>query len=378
MVFGSFAAGFIARPIGAVVFGRIGDNSSRKKALTISIYLMAIPTTLIGLLPTFESAGIWAPVMLTALRIAQGLAIGGEFTGSMIFLVEHAPENKKGFYGSIATFSAVVGVIIGSGIASLIFYICSDDQLYSFGWRIPFLISAVGGAVGSYIRKTVSEPKCYIKNRDKENRTNLTIRELIYKYKAKILHIILIDFLTAVGFFMIVIFIASYFQKHTNIGIYAQYINTFNMFVFAIFNIIGGVLCDKFGVKKVMAFPCILFILLSYPLFDIMQYSSYSLLFPLCAQCIMSMLMGLFFGSIPLAFIKIFPIHARFSGISLAHNISMAIFGGTTPLIATFLLNYTNNLNSPAFLLIGAALLSLIGVLGLNSYKAKEEVFRYC
>ena len=372
MVFGTFAAGFIARPIGALIFGRIGDRSSRKKALAASIYVMAIPTALIGVLPTFETIGIAAPFILIALRIIQGLAIGGEFTGSMIFLVEHSPKDKKGFYSSIATFSAVVGVICGSATVSALFYLLDDADMKAFGWRIPFLISAFGGIVGSYIRRAISDPE--ESKQSLNNQKTPALKSLLKTYWSPMLKVILLDFLTAIGFFIVVVFIANYMEKYSNLREYAQYVNTISMFVFAAFCILGGYLADKIGIKKVMSTSCILFILFSYSLFTLFQCGSTSFLFPLLAHSAMSMFMGLFFGALPLALTSLFPVSVRFSCISLSHNISMAIFGGTTPLAATILLDTTNNPNSPALLLIIASSLSFLGLLSIKDTLESKKI----
>ena len=365
MALGTFAAGFIARPVGAIIFGKIGDNTSRKKALSISIYAMAIPTTLIGFLPTYEQIGMMAPIMLIMLRIFQGLAIGGEFTGSFIFLVEHAPKHKRGFFGSTASFSAVFGVIIGSGIASLVFSYCNEAQLYSFGWRLPFILSALGGLIGTYIRKTIKDPVGYIQNQKHSHRSKASLRLLFSSYKINMLKVIMLDFLTAVGFFIVTVFISVYFQNFLNMGVVGQYINTFNMIIFALSTLMGGLLIDKFGIKRIMFTCCLGFMTFSYSAFQMMQMSN--IINPLIGQGMLAIMMGVFFGAIPFALVTNFPMHVRFSGISLAHNISMAFFGGTVPLVASSLITYTGDLSSPAFILIISSTLSLIGVLCLRN-----------
>ena len=143
--FGVFAAGFIMRPLGGLIFGHIGDKIGRKSALLWSIYLMAIPTTLIGLLPTYEQIGWLAPLLLTFIRLAQGLSMGGEFTGSMIFVVENAQQGNRGLYGSWVVFSLLVGILVGSAIATSTCYFLSEDQVMDWGWRIPFLLSVGEG-----------------------------------------------------------------------------------------------------------------------------------------------------------------------------------------------------------------------------------------
>ena len=155
--FGALAAGFVTRPLGAVLFGHIGDKSSRIIVLMLSIYIMSIPTTLIGCLPTYAQIGWLAPLLLTVFRILQGLAIGGEYTSSMVFLVEHAPIDKRGFLGSWATCSLIIGVIIGSSVVTFITHFLTPQQVLSFGWRIPFILSMFGCAIGIYVRRHLKD-----------------------------------------------------------------------------------------------------------------------------------------------------------------------------------------------------------------------------
>jgi MFS transporter, MHS family, proline/betaine transporter len=351
---GIFWTGFLARPLGSVFFGHIGDKFSRKFALTLSIYVMAIPTTLMGCLPTYEQVGIVAPILLIVLRTFQGFAIGGEFTGSMVFLVEHAPQHKRGFWGSWASFSAVVGVLIGSGVVAVLNNYLSQDSMNNWGWRIPFIISIVGSVVGGYIRRALSDPKVF---KEKHKKSPLPLKELFAAHKNKIAQIFFLDFLTAIGFFIIVVFIASYYKKYLLIDAkMALTINTLSMAIFATFILMGGWLSDKIGRKMTMRLPCIGFIVLSYPLFTLMQLANPESL--LLAQGILAMMMGLFFGTIPSALVEIMPTSVRFSGLSISHNLCMAILGGGAPLMAAHIIQYTDLLASPAYLLIAASMFS--------------------
>src|SRR6185295_2823038 len=152
-----FAVGFLARPIGAVLFGHLGDTVGRKTALIWSVMLMALPTFLLGLLPTHADIGIGAPILLIVLRILQGLSVGGEFTGSMTFLVEHAPREKRGYAGSWSEFSAQIGILLGSGVGALLTSLLSHEALYAWGWRVPFVLGILVGAVGLYLRTGIEE-----------------------------------------------------------------------------------------------------------------------------------------------------------------------------------------------------------------------------
>jgi MHS family proline/betaine transporter-like MFS transporter len=161
--FGAFASGLIARPIGAIMFGYIGDRLGRKKALVISIYMMAIPTALMGFLPTYDTFGYWAGILLTCIRILQGLALGGGFAGTIVFLYEHSEDKKKATYSAWAPFSLVTGFILGALVATVTDILLSPPQVESFGWRIPFILSFLGTFIGDYVKKKLSDPEEFLK-----------------------------------------------------------------------------------------------------------------------------------------------------------------------------------------------------------------------
>ena len=167
--YGAFAAGLIARPIGAIIFGYIGDIWGRKKALVISIYMMAVPTALMGLLPTYELIGGAAGVILMLIRIVQGLALGGGFTGTIVFLYEHSSQHKKSTYSAWAPFSLVSGFILGALVATFMNAICDDQQLALYGWRIPFILSAVGTLIAEFVKHRLDDPKEFVEQQKNEN-----------------------------------------------------------------------------------------------------------------------------------------------------------------------------------------------------------------
>lgn len=363
-----FAAGFLARPVGAILFGRIGDKTSRKDALLYSIYLMAIPTFLIGCWPPYSWIGLAAPVGLVVLRILQGIAIGGEFTGSIVFLVEHAEKNKRGLAGSWASFSLIAGVLLGSGVATLFSYIIPADQLETWGWRVPFLLSIIGSWIGGYIRRNLVDPKIYLEQKSKLKR--MDVKQLFKEEMRGIAVVICLDFLTAVGFFMLAIFMPIFFKNFLHLPAYeVQLIHTINMCVFAIAAIGGGMAADRINPLHGVIWPSLGFVLGSVPLFK-MLVASPSLGLACGVEGALCVLMGWFFGTLPSLLCCIFPTVTRFSGVSIGHNLSMAIFGGTAPYAATYLINHTNgNLVSPAWMLVLAALLTGLSVKWLRNYR---------
>lgn len=359
--FGVFAVGFITRPLGAVLFGHIGDKSGRKKALLWSIYLMAIPTAAIGLLPTYEQVGWLAPLLLTVVRILQGIAMGGEFTGSIVFIVEHAEKGKRGFAGSWAPFSLLAGVLAGAAIAAFISVLLSPENLASWGWRLPFFLSLIGGVVGAYMRRTLADPEKFEEVKKARRSHSIPFVELITHHLKPLSLVILIDFTVAIGFYLVVTFIVSYleafhgFSKSTSL-----FVSTCSMSAFAVTIPFSGWLTDKIGRKPVMMSAAMALMLFSYPLFQ--GFAAEGLWIPLLCHMTLGILMGVYFAPISAVLVEMFPTSVRYSGLSIAHNLSMSIFGGTAPIVAGWLVNTTGNKAIPGLYLVFAGAASLVGL----------------
>jgi MHS family proline/betaine transporter-like MFS transporter len=361
--YGLFFVGFIMRPLGAIIFGYIGDRHGRKKALMWSIYLMAIPTALIGILPTYAQIGVWAPILLTFLRLFQGASMGGEFTGSMIFIVEHAEGKRRGFWGSWSSLSVLVGLITGSGVCALLSYATTSEQLATWGWRIPFLLSIVGSIVGSYMRTSLEDPRSY--QEQKEEKRPFLLGELFRSHAVSLCKVVLIDLTIAIGFFIICIFIMTYLQKFVGFSYReAATLNTLSMVVFAAMIPVSGWASDRYGRRPVMLVAVLGFLFFSPFLFYGLSSGNVSL--ALWSQMGLSFLMGINFAPIPAILAEQFPMHLRYSGVSIAHNLSMAVFGGTAPHLVTFFIDKTGNLLVPGFYLSLAALGSFIGLLWMK------------
>lgn len=359
--FGVFAVGFITRPLGAVLFGHIGDKSGRKKALLWSIYLMAIPTAAIGLLPTYDQVGWLAPVLLTLVRILQGIAMGGEFTGSIVFIVEHADKGKRGFSGSWAPFSLLMGVLVGAAIAAFMSLLLTPEDLTSWGWRLPFFLSLAGGIVGAYMRRTLTDPEKFEEVKKARRSHSTPFGELMTHHLRPFTLVILIDFTVAIGFYLVVTFIVSYLEAfHALPKSTSLFISTCSMGAFALIIPLSGWVTDKIGRKPVMMGTAVAFMLLSYPLFQ--GFAVQGLWAPLMCHVTLGILMGIYFAPISAVLVEMFPMSVRYSGLSIAHNLSMSIFGGTTPMVAGWLINITGNKAIPGLYLVFAGAASLIGL----------------
>ncbi|MBX9702717.1 MAG: MFS transporter [Silvanigrellaceae bacterium] len=354
MSLGVFSVGLLARPIGAFLFGRIGDKKSRKMALIGSLYLMAFPTFLIGLLPAYESVGLIAPFLLIVLRFMQGIAMGGGFTSSMVFLIEHADHDKRGRVGSFASFSLILGIIVGSGITTLLSYFLPLEQLEQWGWRIPFILSIFGSFLGIFMQRNLEEPSHYTNQKVIKN--NEASGNFLFFCK-KICVVMLLDFLNAIGFFLLVIFLPIFYKIYLKFPFYiAQLIHFLSLVIFGLATIGGGNLSDLYGRKIIIKITSAFLIFSSYLFFKCLEVDS--VLTAFLIEGILAVVLGIFFGTLPATLTEIFPTRIRLTGISIGHNLSMAIFGGTAPLLATYCIEKTHHLAFPGILLSVAALLT--------------------
>jgi len=237
----------------------------------------------------------------------------------------------------------------------------SPDALQSWGWRIPFLLSIVGGFVGSYMRRTLKDPKSFTKMKENSHSCSIPIIEVFRNHRSKLLLVLLIDLMVAIGFFMTVSFVVSHLSAVVGLSkSSALFINTSSMCACAASIPFAGWLSDKVGRKPVMGGAALAFVILGYPLF--LGFAAGGFIVPLISHVMMGIMLGFYFAPISAVLVEIFPTSDRYSGISIAHNISMAIFGGTLPSVALALVHFTGNSAAPAFYLIFAAVGSMLGL----------------
>lgn len=357
--YSAFAAGFVVRPLGGILFGYIGDNFGRKVSLIASILTMAIPTAFIGVVPTYEQIGIWAPISLIIIRLLQGLSLGGGFSGCIAFIVEHAPDNKRGLAGSASVFSMCAGVLLGLIVASLFTHMLSTQDFESWGWRVPFLISILWGGIGLYMRDHLHESPKYIEAKAIGNLSKTPVRELFANHLPAILIAIGIYITVTVPFYTLVTFMNGFMTgilKHPLKE--ALVMNSISILVYMFFVPISSSLSDKIGRKPILVANSIAFVILTYPIFWLLCQPGFWL--PQCGQILFAIISSLYIAPIPALLVELFPTNVRLTGVSISYNISAAVFGGTTPIVATWLIRQTSMNHSLAFYIIMAAILSLI------------------
>ena len=354
-VFGIYAVGFVARPFGAILFGRMGDRLGRRAALVASIFLMAIPTGCIGLLPTYEQVGIAAPLLLTLMRLLQGLSLGGEFSGSMTYLIEHSPSEKRGAVGSTVVSSLIVGFIFGSLLALGIKAATTETQFDSWGWRIPFLLGVPIALIGFYIRHHCEESPTYVAAKREGTLSKTPLRDTMVFERWRILQAICIYISVTMPFYLITTYFLSFTERSLGRSKEeALAINLSNMLILLVISTVSAWLSDRFGRKRVMMLTAVAYLLLSYPLMQLMQRPEFSSI--LLAQALMAVMIGFYIGPVPAVLVEMFPTRIRSTAMALAYNISAAMFGGTSPMVNEWLIRVTGtNLAIAGYLMVCAA-----------------------
>ena len=353
--FGVFAAGFLIRPVGALLFGHIGDRFGRQKALTLSVLCMAVPTFLIGLLPDHQQIGVAASVLLVGLRLMQGLSVGGEFTTSVVFLVESAAPERRGFMGSWSLFGANAGMLLGSAVGALTSTIFAAAAVDAWGWRVPFLLGLAVGLAGLYLRRQALEIP---PPRGAEPPPAAPVREAFRTQWRAMLRVAVLNVLFAVGFYMVAVYAVTYMQQIVHVrAAEALDLNTLSLGVLVLTQLAAGALSDRVGRKPLLVGSALGTLALAWPLFWLMHQPVVSLM--LMGQLGFAVLIGLFSGGLPAAMVEVLPARVRVSAVSIAYNLSLGVLGGTTPMAATYLLAWSHDALAPAYYLMGAAAISL-------------------
>jgi len=361
------------RPLGGVIFGLIGDKQGRKKALVFSVIMMAVSTTLIAFLPVYANIGWYSALLLILLRLLQGFSVGGEFTGAISFLVETAPEGKRGFYGSWTTFGVFGGILLGSGIATLITSILTKEQLHDFGWRIPFLMGVVIGFVGYFLRKSMNDDY-YEEIKNEKQIVKNPLLTFWKEYRMQAVRLILISWAFGVSVYLLFIFLPSYL--HTFHGVKLSNALSAHTITIAVLMLIipfFGYLTDKIGRKALLLGALTGFIVFTYPLFALMFKNTYLAI--LAAMLAFAIFEAMFQAVMPVMMTEMFPAHVRYTGLSVSYNISLALFGGTAPVFSTWLVKVSGgNVWMPAYYLIFTCIIALITVFFIpETYQKKLD-----
>lgn len=362
--FAVFAVAFAFRPLGGVFFGMLGDRIGRKRTLAFTILLMAAATTLIGLLPTYAAIGVAAPVLLTVIRCAQGFSAGGEYAGACAYLMEHAPAGKRAWYGSFVPVSTFSAFAAAASLAYALEASLSAEAMASWGWRLPFLIAAPLGLVGLYLRVRLDETPTFQIATQEHDVTHSPFRETLTRQWAPICCLGAFVSLTALSFYMFTTYFATYLQVAGGLSRATSLLVSLIALVFAAAICpVAGKFSDKVGRRVTVLTTCVLLILVVYPAFLMASSGSF------VASVVGVMLLAIgavLCGVVTAALLsETFPTRTRYTASAITYNMAYTIFGGTAPLVATWLIGLTGSNLSPAFYLIVISVLALVGGMAL-------------
>ncbi|WP_335994375.1 MFS transporter [Acinetobacter pittii] len=363
----TFAIAFIARPIGAALFGHLGDRIGRKATLVAALLTMGISTVCIGLLPTYAQIGIIAPLLLAVCRLGQGLGLGGEWSGAVLLATENAPEGKRAWYGMFPQLGAPIGFILATGSFLLLSAVIPEQAFMQWGWRIPFIASAVLVIVGLYIRLKLHETPAFQKVLDKQKEVNIPFKEVLTKHTGKLILGTVAAICTFVVFYLTTVFALNW--GTTKLG-YARgeflELQLFATLCFAAFIPLSAIFAEKFGRKTTSIGVCIAAAI--FGLFFSSMLESGNTLIVFLFLCTGLAIMGLTYGPIGTVLSELFPTSVRYTGSALTFNLA-GIFGASfAPLIATKLAE-TYGLYAVGYYLTAASLLSLIAFLLIRETK---------
>ena len=344
LAYGTFAVGFLSRPVGGVIFGHFGDKLGRKSMLVMTLMIMGAATVLIGLLPTFEQIGIWAPLLLLFLRICQGIGLGGEWGGAVLMTFEYAPQEKRGLYASIPQIGLAIGLCLASGVVALLSSLLTDAQFLSWGWRLAFMLSIVLVAIGMYIRLNVMETPEFSKVKKLGEQVKLPIKDVITKFPGNVIAGMGARYIDGVFFNIFGVFSIAYLTQTLKIARTDALLGVMTAALVMVVTIpLFGKLSDKVGRTRIYFWGSLLTGLSAFAGFWLMNHSGGDIRLVWLAIIVP---FGIFYASIygPEAalFSELFDAKVRYSGISFVYQFSGIFASGITPIIATYLLKEGN------------------------------------
>lgn len=363
----TFSVPFLIRPLGGVFFGIMGDKFGRQKVLSVTIIIMAVSTFCIGLIPSYATIGIWAPILLLLAKLAQGFSVGGEYSGAAIFVAEYSPDRKRGFMGSWLDFGSIAGFVTGAGVVVVISSIVGEESFLEWGWRIPFFLALPLGAIGLYLRHALEETPAFqqhvedMHNSDpeiKEDKPRVPLRDIIAQNGKSFMVCVGLVIATNVTYYMLLTYMPSYLSHNLNYSTDHGVLIIIVIMIGMLFvQPVVGMLSDRIGRKPFIIIGSLGLLFLAIPAFKLINSGVIGLIF--LGLLILAVLLNCFTGVMASILPAIFPTKIRYSALAISFNISVLI-AGATPTAAAWLVEATNNLFMPAYYLMVISIIGLI------------------
>lgn len=362
----TFSVPFIVRPLGGIFFGAMGDKFGRQKVLSVTIIIMAVSTFCIGLIPSYASIGIWAPILLLLAKLAQGFSVGGEYSGAAIFVAEYSPDRKRGFMGSWLDFGSIAGFVMGAGVVVLISTIVGQEKFLDWGWRIPFFLAAPLGLIGLYLRHALEETPAFQQHVDKieqedrnaiQNPPKMSFMTIAATQWKSLLVCVGLVIATNVTYYMLLTYMPSYLSHNLNYSEDHGVLIIIAVMIGMLFvQPVMGLMSDRIGRRPFVIGGSIGLLLLAIPCFRLINSGEIGLIF--IGLLMLAVLLNAFTGVMASTLPAMFPTHIRYSALAISFNISVLI-AGATPTLAAWLVEVTKNLYMPAYYLMVVSLVGL-------------------
>lgn len=375
MTFGVFALGFLARPAGGVLFGYVGDTYGRKTALLISIFLILFPTFLMGILPSYEQAGLLAPILLVVLRLLQGVAVSGELTSGAIFLLESVESDKRGRYLSYIMASTYVGLALGAFISMMVYWMFTPAQILGYAWRLPFLLSLVFGTMAAWMRIRCQESPLFQQLLESNQLSKTPLRELLRHHRYPLFLAGMISSNLAVTIYLLV----GYFPTSLSSQLHLSSNRTMLICSVGLLCLIGfviliGWLTNQYKSYVLFMSGPLCFLVFGHTMFDFLLSEHFVMI--LIAVCMAAVFTAPIAATLILLLFELFPVHLRCLGISTGYNLSMSLFGGSTPLLCLWMVNHFHEERAPLVCLYLCSILTLSALL-LSRLWMKSQITQH-
>jgi len=363
-----YGLGQITRPIGGIIFGFIADRWGRKTSLLSSIVIMTVPIMVIAVMPTYLQIGITAVYLFTAMRFIQGISAGGELPVIATFLVESSPRINRGFFGSFTLLGFIIGLIFGLFEFSLIHLNMSQETLYDWGWRLPYIIGILIGGVCYYLRRGLSESPLYSETEIRAALSKDPFLQMLKKNKKAVVNLIGLTCLLTMSATLLLVTSKAYLVHYVKVPLgTALILDLFMLFIVLVLTPFMGKVSDRWGHRKIAQYAAIGFIIFSYPLYMLLNQGL--LISQMLAALGFAVLFSSYCAPLPLLCCDLFPTPIRASGIALGHNLAVAFFAGFSPFAAIYLIRKFHDPNIPAYFLMGAAIISLLSLINLKKHR---------